>query len=143
MRINKKLTRQERKQQKLDQLAFNTKGKGKYVFANNTSGDLKLLKPNAAGKLYIGKDEQFEGDDYFFQMVKTHDLRYIREIAHEESMKENKLILDQPDAVTTEGKVEYVETGKGKKQLNENRPEKKEKNVLLTEDPISGVVIVE
>ena len=59
-------------------------------------------------------------------------------------MLEQKLILDQPDRVTQEGTVEsVVPQPKQKKTKNESRTSKTpEPEVLLTEDPMSGVEIL-
>ena len=54
---------------------------------------------------------------------------------------EEKLILDQPDCITPQGKTEQVVVDP-KKKLNEVVPEDNPKDVLLTEDPLDGVEII-
>ena len=142
MRYGKRLNRRDRKQQKRDQCAFNMAGKGLFVFENNTSGDLQLPKATNSGRRDVKKGEQFAGDDYFFGMVKSHDLRFIKTLSEEPTM-EKKLILDQPSVVTTDGMVEFVQIDKTKQKLNENDPRKKANtcDMLLTEDPLSGIIV--
>ena len=64
--------------------------------------------------------------------------------AEEERKKElmeNKLILDQPETVTTEGVVERVVVSD--LPLNENDPQNdKTKEVLINESPLDGVKII-
>jgi len=66
----------------------------------------------------------------------------------EKVMNEEKLLLDQPDQINTEGKLEHiVHSTSNNKQLKEvkNDEENIEENTeesLLTEDPLSGVTII-
>jgi hypothetical protein len=132
----KKMTRLERaalRKQKLEEVLAGT---GKYIFKNNTSGDLELPKKNLDGKNKVAKNEEFMGDSYFLQLVKTNDLKLVRILG--ETM-DNKLITEQPPVVTHEGKVEFTIN---EKPINEEKDPKK-KDVLLTEDPMGGIVIVD
>ncbi len=55
----------------------------------------------------------------------------------------DKLIMDQPDVVTTEGTVEQVVVDEAEKKLNEGQPvQDSQEDVLLTEDPMDGVEII-
>lgn len=55
--------------------------------------------------------------------------------------KQKKLVLDQPDRVTTEGKVETVVNDEvGVKQLNDHDT-KNQKEVLLNEHPVGEIII--
>jgi hypothetical protein len=57
-------------------------------------------------------------------------------------MSEEKLILDQPDTVTDEGKVEHV-VSKKKKKLNETKSTgEQQPDVLLNEGPIEGGFVI-
>ena len=44
-------------------------GAGRYIFENNTSGDLQLPKPATNGNRWVQKGGQFTGDSYFLQLV--------------------------------------------------------------------------
>ena len=59
----------------------------------------------------------------------------------EQKMKEEKLLLDQPEKVTVEGTVEQVVKNPVKK-LNETPVVDPSQEVLLTEDPMDGVQIL-
>jgi hypothetical protein len=113
-----------------------------YIFQNNTNGDLNLPKPAKDGRLKVGINELFEGDKYFLELVKPplSLLKYIGQKKNEEKMAES-LILDQPDVITSNGKVEQTVLDDSSiiKKENEN---KNKKEVLLTEQPIDGVEII-
>jgi hypothetical protein len=139
--LNRTQRREERKQQIRDALH----GEGLYLYENNTRGDLMLPKPAAGGQKRVGVKQQFQGDSYFMQMVRSNDLKLIREIASPErlAMAEQKLLLDQPETVTHAGPVEHV-IKDNPMPLNETQPKGTEKaqDVLINENPLDGVVIV-
>lgn len=146
----KKFTKAQRAEIRKQQLANAIAGEGKYLFQNNTSGELQLPKiPLNAVSKNVPKGGKFIGDSYFLQLVKTNDLKLIQTMESPMESRE-KLITEQPPIVTTKGTVEYVQQPKGKK-LHEGTPttteEEEEKvrklDVLLTEDPLGGVVIVD
>lgn len=147
--MRKKFNRYERRENQAAKLENALHGEGLYVYENPSQyGDLTLPRPTASGVRTIGPKQQFQGDNYYMQMVKSHDLRLIREIVSPEAerkmkMDEQKLILDQPDKVTNEGKVEQVVVPtappKNKKKNETNQPKGE---VLINEDPMSGVEII-
>jgi hypothetical protein len=126
-----------------------------------------VYKPD--GSVVPGSGE-WDGDDYFMQCVRNRDAILVKTItppdaepepvvepvveavepepevvteSKEEDMTEEKLILNQPDQVTSEGTVEHVVTDQAK-PLNEApccAPEKPTET-LLTEDPMAGVEII-
>ena len=56
--------------------------------------------------------------------------------------KAKKLVLDQPDRVTVEGKVEQVVREDGTRQLNDNAHDNsKRPDVLLNENPVGEIII--
>ncbi len=74
----------------------------------------------------IPPGKTFEGDSYYLNMVKSNQLRLVKTISdpnkkEENTMQEEKLILDQPDRYTQQGKTEQVIPAK-KEQLNEGQP---------------------
>ena len=150
MKYNK-MNRHEKKinSQKLRDEAMH--GSGIYVYQNNTKGDLDLPKATKSGKKSLRVGEQFQGDNYYMRLVQTNELRYIKCIVSadaentvlKEEVVSDKLILNQPDRVTTQGKVEQVLV-EPKQTLNENQPKsnKPKNDVLLTEDPMEGVEII-
>ncbi len=137
-------------------VASKTAGYGLYVFKNHTKGELMLPKAAANGKRRVARGEEFEGDNYFLSMVKSHDLILVREItspAQERAdkeqvqlMEQKKLLLDQPDKVTNEGKVEHVVVEPAVRAITENKGKSAPTpEVLLNEGPgdLDGVEIVQ
>lgn len=142
------MNRYERRAEREQQIKRALHGEGLYEYLNNRKGDLNLPKPAANGVKRVAPGKTFEGDNYFMQMVRTNDLRLVREITSPEQERINmqeqqKLILDQPDTVTNEGKIEHVVTQKPQK-MNEQAPQAKAgaPEVLLNEDPMEGVEII-
>ena len=119
----------------------NLNGLGLYIYEYNTRGEVELPKPANEGFKTLGIKQRFTGDDYFMFLVKSHDLKVIKDISKEVKM-EQKLILDQPDIVTTKGIVEHI-IEKPIENLNESPKEEIEKDVLICEVPISGVVVID
>lgn len=122
-------------------------GEGLYLYENHTNADLTLPRPTKSGVRTVRAKSQFQGDNYYLQLVRSGHLRLLKELQSPEQERaamqpqEEKLILDQPDTVTDKGKVEHVVDKKGKVQrLNEAGNDPQE-DVLLNEGP-SGFVIV-
>lgn len=113
----------------------------RYKFRNNTNADLGLPKPSEDARTAINADGEFIGDSYFLCMV-PQCLVIVEDL---NMNKENKLLTEQPPTVTDDGKVEYVQKQTGKIKLNENKPNKpnKQSDTLLTEEPVGGIVIME
>jgi hypothetical protein len=143
MKLNKHEAREYRKRKK----AFDLRGEGLYVYRNASSdADLMLPKPAANNVRVVGPLQEFQGDNYFMQLVESNQARLVRVLMTPEQEKdtkmEEKLILDQPDIITEAGKVEHV-VAEPEKPLNEtpvNDPPLQEE-VLLNEDPLDGVVM--
>lgn len=151
MYVNRRLSLKFEKQAAREQLRQRAlAGEGKYLFQNKPGAELFLPKPANDGRTRIPANGTFEGDSYFFGLVRTNQIKLIKELeitpppVEETPMLEQKLILDQPDRVTQEGTVEsVVPQPKQKKTKNESRTSKTpEPEVLLTEDPMSGVEIL-
>jgi len=149
----KKFTRAEKREIHKEKLKNATAGSGLFIFENNTNGELKLPKPAIDGRRSVGPRKQFQGDSFFHSWVKPpmNLLRFIREIIpvdqniqESNQMTDQKLILDQPDQVTTEGTVEHViEDGVGRTITDATNPnDVPENEVLLNEDPLDGVEIL-
>lgn len=166
-----KYNKYEKKAVRAANIAAAMSGSGLYVYENSSAhADLTLPRPTHSGVRKIGPrgtpSSQFQGDDYYMQLVKTGMLRLIKVIQTPEEeaaaleqqereqaqealeeeqtlMEETKLIVDQPDRVTNKGKVEHVvQKGTSKRKLNEsgNQPQP---DVLLNEGPGGdGFVIV-
>lgn len=147
------------KEQKVEKLKMNLHGDGIFLFENNTSGDLMLPKPAKGGRARVGKGQRFQGDSYFLSMVKNNQLKLVSVVIApparddykikeegKEMLNEQKLILDQPETFTVDGKVEQV-VKKDKKKLNESKPEVKQplkgkRDVLIAEEPIGEIEII-
>lgn len=145
-RNKKHLNPHERRADREQLLKNKQKGYGLYVYENRRNNTLTLPKLAADGiTKNIPPGGTFQGDDYFMFLVPA-ELRVKQIIipADEERKKElmeNKLILDQPETVTTEGVVERVVVGD--LPLNENDPQNdKTKEVLINESPLDGVKII-
>jgi len=144
-RFNKYQRRENHKKE----LAKNLHGEGTYIFENaSDKADLTLPRPTKSGVRRVGPKGRFQGDSYYFGMVRSNELRLIDtiqtpEAEREANMQQQKLILDQPDIVKEEGRVEHVLPLKKKTPLHEGDGAKQpEPEVLISEDPMSGVEII-
>lgn len=128
-------------------------GKGYFLYENNTGGTLMLPKATASGIRQIEAPNpripgsgRFQGDDYFMSLVRSNMLRLIKTLRteEEETMNEEKLILDQPDTITEAGQVEHVAAPKLKQPLHEGEGDEGEDPVvLLNENPMDDVEILD
>lgn len=155
MRYSPKLSRLERRQAHATKLANSLSGSGVYIYENNTAGDLKLPKPAINGIRILGPKKRFEGDSYFMQLVgpPMNLLRLVEvvnpknsaEPIKENAMSGEKLILDQPDTITTRGKVEHVvddNLPKAQPLNDAANPAQPVAEVLLNEQPLTGLEII-
>lgn len=139
-------TKMERKEQKRKATEYHQAGTGLYIFRNRSSvASLELPKPSADGKRWVAPGQTWKGDSYFLKMVPREAtiVEAIQEENKENKMAE-KLILDQPDQITSSGKVEHSMVG-DEIQINEVGSEDtkiKAKEALITEDPLAGVTII-
>lgn len=164
-------TKYERMSERKTLLDHHQQGKGLYRFRNRNNAPLGLPKPGfnvITGESIttvgvvdpkVPGSGEWDGDDYFMQMLKTREAILVKVIrqpdetpvpetaplneAKEEEMTDEKLILDQPDQVTEKGTVEHVVPQKDSQPLNEvPQPPEKGVDTLLTEDPMSGLEII-
>jgi len=157
MRYGKRLNRQQKREMNSEKLKNSMSGSGIYIYENNSDADLSLPKPTESGVRVVGPRKRFQGDSYFMSWVGSPmNLLKLVEVVmpqltveqiikqkKENAMTEQKLILDQPDTITHDGKIEYVVNDPSVKQLNDNtEPPKEMPSVLLTEDPLDGVEII-
>jgi hypothetical protein len=147
----KKLNRFEKAELNRQKKEFHSKGKGKYLYKNNTKGSLILPKPGIDNIKFLDEGKTFIGDDYFMFMVReTNELRLVKVIESEDNPKEEekmsneKLILDQPDQITTDGKVEHVVTDSEVEIIKKNESSEKnpEEVQLINESPLEGIKII-
>ena len=165
MRVSPRLNRYERREMHAEKLKHDMGGSGVYIYENNTDADLKLPKPTASGIRTVGPRRRFQGDSYFMSWV-GHPMNLLRlveevvpkmtqeqlmehnakeqQLLEEETMtNERKLLLDQPDTITTQGKIERVVLEPGAVPLNDSTdPGQKKPEILLNEDPLDGVEII-
>ena len=142
-RNSNKVTKIERAQNKKKILEYYQNGTGLYLFRNRNSASLELPKVSKDGKKWVEPNGTWEGDSYFLSMVPREAVmvRTISEPDNKEVKLENKLILDQPDQVTSAGKVEHkVSEGLPLNEVDPKDADGSEK--LLTEDPMAGVTII-
>lgn len=155
MKYKKKIkgsTKQQRDQIRKNNIEVQQKGEGLFIFKNRSSfATLELLKKSKDGKKWVGPNETWQGDSYFLKMVPreailVQTLINPKQETKEDNMSDNKLLLDQPDQVTSDGRVEHFVPNE-EQQINEQVPvksenKKKSKETLLTEDPLAGVTII-
>jgi hypothetical protein len=148
-----KLSKYEAREYRKKRHENDFKGEGLYVFRNASKADYMLPKPAKNGAKVIKPGQEFQGDSFFMELVKTNQIRLVKTLItpeQERGLMEDKLILDQPDTVTTEGKVEHVVVSPTAKPLNEQEKpccgscgcSVGSKDVLINEDPMDGVDIL-
>lgn len=152
-------TKKDRSELKKNIVLNSQKGLGIFVFKNRSNeATLQLPKTSLDGKKWVGPNQTWQGDSFFLKMIPKEAVLVEtiespdEQKQKEKKMNEEKLILDQPDQITTEGKVEHVATSTELVDLNEEENNKKKrktknensssKSKLLTEDPIAGVTII-
>jgi hypothetical protein len=157
----KKLTREQKKELRADKIKNNMTGSGIYVYENNTDADLTLPKPTASGVRSVSPRNRFQGDSYYMNWVgpPMNLLKLVEEIlpktnptntnvdpiVNEEcNMNQKKLILDQPDTVTNQGKVEHVlvDENSAIQPINDATDSSPKADVLLNESPLDGLEII-
>lgn len=146
----RKFNRFEKKEVRAQMLENALHGEGMYLYRNNTNADLTLPRPTRSGIRSVGPGKEFQGDNYYMQLVKQGMLRLVKElqspnqqnVTESEVKMQEKLILDQPDTVTEQGKVEHV-VSKPAQKLNETQGENgKQPEVLLNEGPVEGGFVI-
>jgi hypothetical protein len=162
MRLSPRLNRYERREMHAEKLKNNMSGTGIYVYENNTDGDLRLPKATASGIKMVGPRKRFQGDSYFMSWVGSpmNLLKLVEVIVQKDNIyakkaepeslqenvmtNENQLLLDQPDTITNQGKIERVVVEPSLTPINDNTEQKGHPatEVLLTEDPVDGVTII-
>jgi len=150
--MRQRFTKQEKKTHHQNKIINNMTGTGIYIYENNTDGDLNLPKPTVSGSRTIGPRKRFQGDSYYMKWVghPMNLLKFIEEVVPQDkkernNMNENKLVLDQPDTITVQGKVEHVVVNESPtEQFNDSTGDLSatKPDVLLNESPIDGVEII-
>jgi hypothetical protein len=154
---------------KAQQGHMDVQGTHLYTFENHRNHDLSLPRRSYDGKTLIPPRGRFKGDEYFLMLQKSGQIRLVsselfvkpqpvaavieqpvaeKVVVITETKQENnmeKLILDQPDRVTTQGHTEQVACNQPRK-INDatelNAKAKENGEVLLTENPLDGVDII-
>ena len=145
-----KFNKYEKKEIRHQVLTQALHGEGLYLFVNNTNADLSLPRPTKSGLRSIGPKKEFQGDNYYMQMVRTGHLRLVKVLQtpeqekalNEANMQEEKLILDQPDTITEHGKIEHVVPNKTPVRQLDESGDQKQPDVLLNEGPIDGGFVI-
>lgn len=154
--MKQKFDKFEKKQIRRDNIAAAMAGSGIYIYQNSSQqSELTLPRPTRSGVRKVAPSGQFQGDDYYMQLVRTGFLRLVEVLQTAEQEKESqmiedqkeeqKLLLEQPDQVTDHGTVEHVVAKPGVKNLNETAAKgKKPSTELLLNEGSSddGFVIV-
>lgn len=143
-RQSKKVGRLERADQRRKATEYHQAGTGLFVFRNRSSvASLELPKASSDGKKWVEPGQTWKGDSYFLSMV-PREAVLVETLTEQKKEKKmpDKLILDQPDQVTSSGRVEHT-VAQDDLPINEANPqETSTKEKLLTEDPLSGVTII-
>lgn len=146
----RKFNKLEKKEVRAQVLENVLHGEGLYLYRNNTGADLTLPRPTKSGIRIVGPNKEFQGDNYYMQLVRQGFLRLVKELQSPESeqtktevnMSQDKLILDQPDMITEQGKVEHV-VSKPVEKMNETQQDAEAKpDVLLNEGPVEGGFVI-
>lgn len=154
MRLNPRLSRYDKRLLQAEKKKHDMGGSGIYVYENNTDADLKLPKPTESGIRTVGPRKRFQGDSYFLNWVGSpmNLLRLIDTVVprnsqklQEQTMNEKQLLLDQPDTITHQGKIERV-IAEPVQTLTDNTANHEQKkpavDVLLNENPLDGLEII-
>ncbi len=72
--------KQARRDQQVAKRNTDMAGDGNYVFQNNTNGEFYLPRPTKQNVRKVGRDQQFVGDSYYFGLVKTGELKLVKEV---------------------------------------------------------------
>jgi hypothetical protein len=145
MKNGRKANKLERAEQKRKAVEYHQAGTGMYLFRNRSAvASLDLPKVSADGKKWIGPGQTWKGDSYFMSMVPREAVlvESLCENNKEETKVEEKLILDQPEQITSSGKVEHAVADDLPKVVESSPKEPKSKERLITEDPLAGVTII-
>lgn len=144
-----KFNKYEKKEHKAKFLEAAMHGEGLYLYRNNTKADLTLPRPTHSGLRQLAPNAEFQGDNYYMQLVRAGHLRLVKELqspAQQQALAEaanmnDKLILDQPDRVTNQGQVEQVVQPTAPQKLNES-DKQPQTPVLLNEGPVDGSFVI-
>jgi hypothetical protein len=145
MKRGKKANKLERTDQKRKAVEYHQAGTGMYLYRNRSAvASLELPKASADGKKWVEPGQTWRGDSYFMSMVPREAtvVESLVEPNKEEAKVEQKLILDQPEQVTSSGKVEHDVADELPKVVESSPKEGKSKERLITEDPLAGVTII-
>lgn len=144
----RKFNKYEKKDIRAQMIENALHGEGIYLFRNATGADITLPRPTKSGIRSIGPGSEFQGDNYYIQLVQQGLLRLVATLqtpeqqrAATEATMNEKLILDQPDMITEQGKVEQVVSAPVQK-LHETKDGSPQPDVLLNEGPIEGGFVI-
>lgn len=73
----RKMNKYEKKEEKSQKLANDLAGDGLYLFRNNTESEMTLPRPTRSGLRFVQPKAEFQGDNYYMQMVRTGLLRLV------------------------------------------------------------------
>lgn len=140
-----KFNRYEKKEIRSTNIARAMSGKGLYIYENSSKhAELTLPRPTNSGVRKVAAGRQFQGDDYYMQLVRSGELRLIQclddGIPKGDVMNENTLILDQPQTVTPQGVVENVVVTK---QSAKKKPTAKKNEATQTPSTPQPVLLIE
>lgn len=155
MRKNNSNKKQRSDLQKI-KISSNLSGSGLFLFKNKTNASLQLPKKSSDNKVWVEPNQTWEGDSFFLKMIPREAIliKTIKdpneEKKEENKMSEEKLILDQPEQITSEGTVEHIVSSEqvpmnettSKRKRKQKTESKNKEETLLTENPIAGVTIV-
>lgn len=145
MKNGKKASKIERADQKRKAVEYHQAGTGMYVFRNRSPvASLELPKTSADGKKWVEPGQTWRGDSYYMSMVPREAtlVESLGETKKEEAKMEDRLILDQPEQITSAGKVEHEAVDELPKIVESSPKDKNYKERLITEDPLAGVTII-
>lgn len=114
----KKFNKYEKKEVRRDMIKEAMSGSGVYIYKNSSPhAELTLPRPTASGIRKVGPGKEFQGDDYYIQMVKSGELRLVKVVQTAEEAKavalaaeaaEEDLLLEKEKLITESVKGEKM-----------------------------------
>lgn len=108
-----------------------TKSSGWYVFRNHKNCELTLPKVTSKGVQSISYNETWEGDVYYFSLVRSRLAQFVREVPIEELNSNNTIISENTVDIVEKAEKNTHETLSNSDEFLEN--EQKKENEIMSE----------
>jgi len=113
------------------------------VVANAAALEAKTMTDRVNAAMALALVEKAAAEECVLSEATDHasKTRVPRKVETVNNQKTKKLVLDQPDRVTNEGKVEHVIRDDGTQKLHDHDNSKRQPDVLLNEHPVGEIII--